>query len=181
MEEKNLVTVVLGGGCFWCIEATFLHCKGVKEVLSGYAGGKLPDPSYEMVCSGMTGHVEVVKLKFDPTEISYEDILHIFFAVHDPTKIDRQGNDVGTQYRSVIFYNSPEQKERTEKVIAELNSEKIFSGPIVTQISALEKFYPAESDHQNYYQRNPEQAYCQVVIEPKIAKFRAKYQQFYQE
>jgi peptide-methionine (S)-S-oxide reductase len=171
-------TAVLGGGCFWCIEAAFNDCVGVKKVTSGYSGGKRPNPNYEMVCTGITGHAEVIQVEFDPKEISYDDILHIFFGLHDPTSLNRQGNDVGTQYRSVIFYTSEEQKKTAEKVIAELTEENLFEKPIVTEVLPLEKFFPAESYHQKYYENNPEQAYCQIVILPKLAKFRQKYAKF---
>ena len=172
---------ILGGGCFWCIEAAFSRCKGVVEVVSGYAGGKRPNPSYEMVCTGVSGHAEVIEVKFNAEEISYEDVLHIFFSIHDPTTLNRQGNDTGTQYRSVIFYNSEEQKMVAEKVMAELSEKKLFSGPIVTELLPLEVFYRAEEHHQNYYQKNPEQAYCQIVIAPKLAKFRRKYAKFFKD
>jgi peptide-methionine (S)-S-oxide reductase len=174
-------TAILGGGCFWCIEAAFSRCKGVREVISGYSGGKRADPSYEMVCTGVSGHAEVIEVRFEPSEISYEDILHIFFSIHDPTTLNRQGNDIGTQYRSVIFYNSAEQKMVAERVIAELSEEKIFGQAIVTEVLPLEVFYPAEEHHQNYYQKNPEQAYCQIMIAPKLAKFRQKYAKFFKD
>lgn len=162
----------LGGGCFWCLEAVFEQLRGVDKVVSGYAGGTALEPSYEQVCTGQTGHAEVVQVTFDPAAISYRDILDVFFATHDPTTRNRQGADVGTQYRSVAFYHTPEQKRIAEERIAELNAEKIWNAPIVTEVAPLEAFYPAEGYHQGYFRKNPGQAYCQVVIAPKLAKFR---------
>jgi len=174
----NLETAVLGGGCFWCLEAAFSRCKGVEKVISGYAGGTVPDPNYDDVCSGETGHAEAVEIHFDPAVIAYEDILHIYFTIHDPTTLNRQGNDVGTQYRSVIFYADKVQEETARRVIRELEAEKIYDGSFVTQVLPLEKFYPAEDYHQHYFDKNPDQAYCQIVIQPKIVKFRQKYKDF---
>jgi peptide-methionine (S)-S-oxide reductase len=168
-------TSTLAGGCFWCLEAVFLELRGVERVNSGYAGGRVPNPSYEQVCTGATGHAEVVQVTFDPAVISYGDLLRIFFTIHDPTTLNRQGADVGTQYRSAIFYHTPEQKATAEAVIAELEGEKIWDAPIVTQVVPFETFYPAEAYHRDYYRRNPEQGYCRAVIAPKVAKVRKQY------
>ena len=176
MDTQTLSQTVLAGGCFWCLEAVFDQVKGVTDVVSGYSGGKRPNPSYEQVCTGLTGHAEAVKLTFDPEKIPFEDLLRIFFTIHDPTTLNRQGADVGTQYRSAIFYTSAEQKSAAEKVIAELEAEKLWSGKIVTQLVPLEVFYPAEEVHQEYFARNPNAGYCQFVVAPKVAKFRQKYQ-----
>jgi peptide-methionine (S)-S-oxide reductase len=165
----------LGGGCFWCLEAIFDELKGVEQVASGYAGGTVPNPSYEAVCSGMTGHAEVVQVSFDPQVVSFKEILEVFFAFHDPTTLNRQGADVGTQYRSAIFYHTPEQRATAEQVITELNAAGIWKAPIVTEVTPLTAFYPAEEYHQEFFQRNPGQLYCQFVISPKIAKFRKEY------
>jgi peptide-methionine (S)-S-oxide reductase len=174
-SQNETQTATLGGGCFWCLEAVYDELKGVVEVVSGYSGGRRPNPSYEQVCSGATGHAEVVQVTFDPAQVSYRDILNVFFTIHDPTTLNRQGADIGTQYRSVIFYHNPAQKATAEQVIAELEAQKLWDGPIVTQVAALEAFYPAEGYHQEYYARNPEQAYCQFVVAPKVAKFRKQY------
>jgi peptide-methionine (S)-S-oxide reductase len=168
-------TATLGGGCFWCLEAVFDELKGVTDVVSGYSGGPLANPSYEAVCTGRTGHAEVVQVQFDTDVIRFEDILHVFFTIHDPTTLNRQGNDVGTQYRSAIFYHSPEQKATAEKVIAEVNAEKLYSGPVVTEVTPFDRFYAAEAYHQEYFARNPNAGYCRVVVAPKVAKFRQKY------
>lgn len=165
----------LGGGCFWCLEAVFEQLVGVEKVVSGYTGGQVTDPTYHQVCSGRTGHAEVVQVTFDPNAVSYREILDVFFATHDPTTKNRQGADVGTQYRSAIFYHSPAQKEIAERRIAELNAEQIWPAPIVTEVVPLEKFYPAEEYHQGYYRENPEQGYCMAVISPKVAKFRKQF------
>lgn len=162
----------LGGGCFWCLEAVYVELKGVEAVVSGYAGGTVTNPTYREVCTGTTGHAEVVQLVFDPDVISYGDILQAFFATHDPTTLNRQGADVGTQYRSAIFYHSAAQKETAEKMIVELNEAEIWPNPIVTEVVPLEIFYAAEDYHQDYYQYNSQQPYCQIVITPKLAKFR---------
>ncbi len=166
----------LAGGCFWCLEAVFDQLKGVESVESGYMGGKTPKPTYEEVCGGASGHAEVVQVTFDPGEVSYEDLLGVFFTIHDPTTLNRQGNDVGTQYRSAIFYHSPEQNLMADQVVAKLAADKIFSGKIVTEIVPAAEFHVAEAGHQEYYQRtggrNP---YCSFVIDPKVAKFRKKY------
>jgi peptide-methionine (S)-S-oxide reductase len=165
----------LGGGCFWCLEAIYDQLRGVQDVMSGYSGGEVESPSYEAVCSGKTGHAEVVQITFDPAVISFKELLDVFFTIHDPTTLNRQGADVGTQYRSVIFYHSSEQKDIAEGIIHELDREGIWSRPIVTELSPFEVFYPAEDYHQEYFQRNPYQGYCQIVIEPKVAKFRKQY------
>lgn len=181
MTDKKLEEAILGGGCFWCLDAAFSHCMGVSEVVSGYSGGERPDPSYEQVCTGVSGHAEVIKITFDPSIITYDDVLHIFFSIHDPTTLNRQGADVGTQYRSVIFTTSEEQMVTAKKVIKEIEDEKIFDNPIVTEVTPLEKFYRAEEYHQKYYDYNPEKAYCQIVIAPKLVKFKQKYKKFYKE
>lgn len=165
----------LGGGCFWCLDAVFRDLRGVERVVSGYSGGRRPNPTYEQVCSGATGHAEVVQITYDPDEISYRDLLNVFFTIHDPTTPNRQGADVGTQYRSVIFYHNEEQKRIAEEVIRETEAKQIWNAPIVTEIVPFEAFYPAEPYHQDYYRKNPEQAYCRVVIEPKVAKFRKQF------
>ena len=165
----------LGGGCFWCLEAVFELLEGVERVESGYAGGSVPSPSYEQVCAGITGHAEVVQVTFDPGVITYREILEVFFATHDPTTLNRQGPDVGTQYRSVILTHSGQQRQVAEEVIATLDREGIFSNPIVTEVAELTEFYPAEGYHQEYYRNNPSQPYCRVLIDPKVAKFRQKY------
>lgn len=165
----------LGGGCFWCLEPIYDALKGVTDVVSGYAGGDVPNPSYELVCTGRTGHAEVVQITFDPAVISYRELLEVFFTVHDPTTLNRQGADVGTQYRSVIFYHSPEQRATAEDVIADVARQGWYNDPLVTQLAPYEMFYPAEDYHQQYFERNPFQGYCRVVIAPKVAKFRQKY------
>jgi peptide-methionine (S)-S-oxide reductase len=162
----------LAGGCFWCLEAVFDDMKGVESVESGYMGGKTENPTYKEICSGQTGHAEVVRLTFDPSTVSFREILEVFFVIHDPTTLNRQGNDVGTQYRSAVFYHSPEQKSAAEQVIANLNSARIYDDPIVTEVAAASKFYVAENYHQEYYRRNPAQPYCAYVVRPKVAKFR---------
>ncbi len=167
--------ITLGGGCFWCLEAVYDQLEGVLDVVSGYAGGHDPNPDYRSVCNGTTGHAEVVQVAFDPGVISLKEILEVFFTIHDPTTLNRQGADVGTQYRSAIFYYSEAQKTAAEDVVAEFEAQKIWDNPIVTEITPLEVFYPAEEYHQEYFQRNPYQGYCQVVIAPKVTKFRQKY------
>ena len=167
----------LAGGCFWCLEAVFDDLKGVTDVVSGYAGGTVRNPSYEAVCTGRTGHAEVIQIKFDPSAVSFHDILNVFFTIHDPTTLNRQGNDVGTQYRSAIFYHTPEQKEIANKVIAALNAEHRFDSPIVTEVTPAAKFYIAEDYHQEYFAHNASQPYCQFVVAPKVAKFRKYYMQ----
>lgn len=168
-------TATLAGGCFWCLEAVYDQLKGVDNVVSGYSNGRGPQPSYEMVCTGRTGYAEVVQVRFNPTTISFEDLLHVFFTIHDPTTLNRQGGDVGTQYRSAIFYHSPEQKATAERVIAGLTAERLWDNPIVTEIAPVESFYAAEDYHQEYFERNPYQGYCRAVIAPKVAKFRHQY------
>jgi peptide-methionine (S)-S-oxide reductase len=165
----------LGGGCFWCLEAVFAELKGVERVESGYAGGTVPNPSYDDVCAEITGHAEVVQLTFDPQVISFKEILEVFFTIHDPTTLNRQGADVGTQYRSAIFYHTPEQKITAEQVIQELTAARLWEAPIVTEVAPFPGFYRAEDYHQEYFQRNPEQLYCLFVIAPKVAKFRKQY------
>ena len=165
----------LGGGCFWCLEAVYDELNGVEDVVSGYAGGRVPFPSYRQVCDGTTGHAEVVKVVFDPSVLSYKELLQVFFTIHDPTTPNRQGADVGTQYRSAIFYHSPEQRAIAEEVIAEINEVGIWGAPIVTEVTPAEKFYPAEDYHQEYFERNGGQPYCQYVIVPKVAKFRKQF------
>lgn len=167
----------LAGGCFWCLEAVYDQLRGVHDVVSGYAGGHMANPSYQQVCTGATGHAEVVQITYDPSVVTFEDLLHVFFTIHDPTTLNRQGADVGTQYRSAIFYHNPEQQAVTERVIAELTGQKLWNAPIVTEVTPLHEFYPAEDYHRDYYARNPYQGYCQVVIAPKVAKFRQKYMQ----
>lgn len=162
----------IGGGCFWCLEAVFEQVRGVVSVVSGYSGGSTPNPSYEQVCSGTTGHAEVVRIEFDPETISYQEILKIFFAIHDPTTLNRQGNDVGTQYRSVIFYHSMVQKDVAAGLIAEIKAQQIWKDPIVTQLLPVTEFFPAEDYHQQYFCKHPEQGYCTYVVGPKVAKFR---------
>ncbi len=173
--NTNYETITLAGGCFWCVEAVFDEMKGVLFVDSGYANGHVANPSYQAVCTGMTGHAEVAQIKFDPSIISVRDILNVFFAVHDPTTLNRQGADVGTQYRSGIYYHTPEQKEVAENLISELNAQKIWNSPIVTEVEALKDFYIAENYHQEYFARNQNQPYCQAVVAPKVAKFRKHY------
>ncbi|HXQ28494.1 MAG TPA: peptide-methionine (S)-S-oxide reductase MsrA [Gemmatimonadales bacterium] len=165
----------LAGGCFWCLEAAFSELRGVERVESGFAGGDDPNPSYKAVCSGTTGHAEVVQVTFDPSIASYGDLLHVFFGIHDPTTLNRQGGDVGTQYRSAIFYHGEAQHEEAKRVIAELKAEGVFDDPIVTELVPYERFYPAEEYHKDYFRRNPEQAYCRAVIAPKVAKLRKAY------
>jgi peptide-methionine (S)-S-oxide reductase len=167
---KEIAT--LAGGCFWCLEAVYDRMKGVVSVESGYIGGKAPNPTYEAVCTGRTGHAEAVRITFDPNSVSYRELLEVFFAIHDPTTLDRQGHDVGTQYRSAIFYHSPDQKGVAEDVIAAFTKEKVFDDPIVTEVVPAGPFYVAEDYHQEYFTRNPTQGYCVAVVNPKVAKFR---------
>ncbi len=174
-SANDFEITTLGGGCFWCIEAIFSELKGVQTAVSGYSGGKNDNPTYEQVCSGRTGHAEVVQLTFDPKIISFKEILEIFFTTHDPTTLNRQGNDVGTQYRSVIFYHSKKQKEIAQETILELENSKKWSNPVVTELSPFEKFFEAEAYHQNYFKLNASKPYCKVVIEPKVDKFRKIY------
>jgi peptide-methionine (S)-S-oxide reductase len=171
-NSANLETITLGAGCFWCVEAVFQRIEGVVKVESGYSGGFKENPTYEEVCSETTGHAEVCQITYDKTKVSFESILEVFFGTHDPTTLNRQGNDVGTQYRSAIFYHTPEQKNIAEKVIQTLNQEKVFSKPIVTEVTEFKKFYVAEDYHQNYYNQNGSQSYCYFVIRPKIEKLQ---------
>ncbi len=168
-------TATLAGGCFWCLEAVYELLRGVEHVESGYTGGKVPHPSYHDVCTGGTGHAEAVQVRFDPSQISYEDLLHVFFTIHDPTTLNRQGNDVGTQYRSAIFYSSPQQRESAEGAIRELTEQRLWRDPIVTEVTPLADWYPAEDYHQEYFRNNVFQPYCQMVVAPKVAKARAKF------
>jgi len=172
MTEKRRELATLAGGCFWCLEAAFDQLKGVAGVQSGYAGGTIANPTYQQVCTGRTGHAEAVQITFDPEVISFRELLEVFFVIHDPTTLNRQGPDVGTQYRSAIFYHTAEQKAEAERVIAELIVAKVWEDPIVTEVAPLRVFYPAEEYHWDYYRRNPNQGYCQVVIAPKLAKVR---------
>lgn len=172
---KNLETATLGGGCFWCLDAIYRELKGVEKVESGYAGGAGPNPTYAQVCGGDTGHAEVVQITFDAGVVSYRQLLEVFFTIHDPTTLDRQGGDIGTQYRSVIFHHSPEQERVAREVIADLDARHVWREPIVTQLAPAPTFYPAEKYHQDYFTNNPRQPYCQIVIEPKVAKFRKKF------
>lgn len=171
--DKAVAT--LGGGCFWCLEAVYLQMHGVESVTSGYMGGQTAAPTYEAVCTGRTGHAEVVQIQYDPAMVSFREILEVFFVIHDPTTLNQQGADVGTQYRSVIFYHSAAQRSDAEAMIAELATEGVFPDPIVTEIAPVSAFYPAERYHQNYFAQNPGQPYCQYVVAPKVAKFRHKF------
>jgi peptide-methionine (S)-S-oxide reductase len=174
-ELHGMETATLAGGCFWCLEAVYDQLRGVEDVASGYAGGRVKDPSYKEVCAGTTGHAEVVQVIFDPAAVSFREILAVFFTIHDPTTLNRQGADVGTQYRSAIFYHSAEQKATAEQVIREIDAAKIWPAPIVTEVTSFAEFYPAEDYHQEYFARNPTQGYCSFVIAPKVAKFRKQY------
>jgi peptide-methionine (S)-S-oxide reductase len=171
----GLQQATLAGGCFWCLEAVYVELRGVSKVLSGYAGGSVRNPSYRQVCSGNTGHAEVVQVTFDPNVVSYRELLEIFFTIHDPTTLNRQGADMGTQYRSAIFYHDEEQRRVATEVIGEITAAKLWPNPIVTQVAPLDVFYPAEDYHQDYFANNPMQPYCQVVVAPKVAKFRKQY------
>ncbi len=175
MMKENLQTATLAGGCFWCLEAVYDQVKGVESIESGYSGGKVANPSYHDVCTSMTGHAETVQIKFDPDVVSYRDLLNVFFGIHDPTTLNRQGADVGTQYRSVIFYHNDEQKAVAEQVIKDLNEQHIWDRPIVTELVKFDKFYKAEDYHQEYYVNNPFQPYCIAVVAPKVRKFRQHY------
>lgn len=174
-SSTSTEAATLGGGCFWCLEAVFEEVCGVQRVESGYAGGAVPEPAYHQVCTGSTGHAEVVQVTFEPAAISYRDILQIFFAIHDPTSLNRQGADAGTQYRSAIFFHTPEQKQTAQEIIAELNAARIWDSPIVTEVAPLPKFYRAEDYHQGYFRQHPGQGYCQAVIAPKVVKFRKRF------
>jgi len=173
MADREVAT--LAGGCFWCLEAVYEQLKGVEKVVSGYMGGQVPNPSYNAVCGGHTGHAEVVQVTFDPAQVTFRELLEVFFTIHDPTTLNRQGADVGTQYRSAVFTHSPEQERVTREVIRDLEAEGVWENPIVTQVTEAPEFYPAEAYHQQYFRRNPGQGYCQVVIAPKVSKFRQKY------
>jgi len=173
MAEREVIT--LGGGCFWCLEAVYRETEGVESAVSGYMGGVAPNPTYKQVCTGTSGHVEVVQITFDPTVITRRDVLEIFFVIHDPTTLNSQGNDHGPQYRSVIFYHSPEQKQAAEEICSELTKENAYGRPIVTAIEPASVFYKAEDYHQNYFENNPNQPYCSFVVAPKVQKFRAKF------
>jgi peptide-methionine (S)-S-oxide reductase len=168
----DLQTIVLGGGCFWCTEAVFKEVRGITDVESGYSNGQLQRPSYEQVCTGRTGHNEVVKLTYDPARISTRQVLEIFFVVHDPTQADGQGNDIGSQYRSGIYYTTPEQKEAADDLVRWMGQEKVFGRPVVTEVEPLENYWPAEEYHQDFFEKNPHQGYCMAVAAPKVAKFR---------
>lgn len=172
LGQANLEVATIGGGCFWCTEAVFTELRGVENVESGYSGGTLPNPSYEQVCTGETGHAEVIQIKFDPKIILYGDILRMFFSAHDPTTLNRQGADVGTQYRSVIFYHNEKQKETANQIVKEISDSRIWEKPVVTEIAPFKAFYVAEDYHKNYFKLNQSQPYCQIVIAPKVAKFR---------
>jgi peptide-methionine (S)-S-oxide reductase len=174
-QAPNREVATLAGGCFWCLEAVYDDLKGVTDVVSGYMGGSVPRPSYEAVCTGRTGHAEVVQVTFDPSVITFGDLLDVFFTIHDPTTLNRQGNDVGTQYRSAVFYHSPDQKAVAEAKIAELNTQKLWDNPIVTEVTAASTFYAAEDYHQEYFANNPRQPYCVYVVGPKVAKFRKQH------
>jgi peptide-methionine (S)-S-oxide reductase len=171
----NEEIATLGGGCFWCLEAVFKELRGVTELMSGYAGGNVPNPNYRQVCTGTTGHAEVVQVRFDPAELSYADLLRVFFTIHDPTTKDRQGNDIGPQYRSIILTHSDVQAAAARTVMQEITESKIWPAPIVTEIVPLKAFYPAEEEHYDYFARNPWTGYCQVVVAPKVAKFRKQF------
>ena len=170
-------TATLGGGCFWCLEAVYEEMRGVSSVESGYMGGHVDNPSYRQVCSGTTGHVEVTRVNFDPAELSFHDLLEVFFTIHDPTTLNRQGNDIGTQYRSVIFYTSEEQRKEAEKAIAELNAAHTYRDPVVTTVEPATKFFIAEDYHQEYYANNSSQPYCQLVVAPKVQKFQKNFRE----
>ncbi len=172
-QPREMAT--LGGGCFWCLEAVFSELEGVDKVVSGYSGGTVPNPSYSEVCTGNTGHAEVVQITFDPRIISFRELLEVFFTIHDPTTLNRQGADVGTQYRSAIFYHTPQQERIAKEVIEELDAANIWGAPIVTEVMQFKVFYQAEDEHQDYFRRNPDQPYCRVVIEPKVARFRKQF------
>ena len=173
--DQRFELATLAGGCFWCLEAVYRELRGVERVVSGYTGGHVARPSYEQVCTGATGHAEAVQITYDPQVASYKELLEVFFTIHDPTTLNRQGADIGTQYRSAIFYHTPEQKSVAEEVIANLNDAGIYDAPIVTKLVPAPEFYPAEDYHQEYFERNPAQPYCRAVVAPKVAKFRSKF------
>lgn len=170
--EQSVGLATLAGGCFWCLEAVYKELRGVSRVVSGYAGGHVESPTYREVCEGTTGHAEVVQITFDPSAVTYKELLEVFFTIHDPTTLNRQGADVGTQYRSAVFYHTPEQRETAEQVIAEMSAAGVWDSPIVTEVTPLDKFYPAEDYHQDYFEKNPTQPYCRAVVAPKVSKFR---------
>ena len=172
-QQREVAT--LGGGCFWCLEAVFDDLRGVKDVVSGYTGGAVPNPTYEHVCAGTTGHAEVVQVAFDPEEVSFRELLDVFFTIHDPTTLNRQGHDVGTQYRSAVFYHDEVQKRVAEEAIRDLEAAGVWDNPVVTQVVPMTEFYPAEDYHQEYFARNPGAGYCQVVVAPKVSKFRKQF------
>lgn len=172
-SRKDVAT--LAGGCFWCLEAVYDQLRGVEDVVSGYSGGSVPKPTYNLVCTGTTGHAEVIQVTFDPAVISFRDLLDVFFTIHDPTTLNRQGADVGTQYRSAIFYHTPEQKATAEQVIKEMTAVHLWNDPIVTEVTPFQTFYPAEMYHQEYFRLNPNQGYCRAVVAPKVAKFRKQH------
>ncbi len=174
-EDKHNETATLAGGCFWCLEAVYRELRGVERVVSGYIGGTTPNPSYQQVCAGTTGHAEVVQITYDPRVVSYEDLLNVFFTIHDPTTLNRQGADVGTQYRSAVFYHTPAQRDAAEQTIARLTGEGVWDAPVVTEVVPAAVFYPAEDYHQQYFEQNPSQPYCRAVVAPKVAKFRGKF------
>jgi peptide-methionine (S)-S-oxide reductase len=173
--NQNSAVATLGGGCFWCLEAVYDDMQGIQSVVSGYVGGHVDNPTYQQVCTGTTGHAEVVQVTYDPAQLSFRDLLEVFFTIHDPTTLNRQGNDVGTQYRSAIFYHDESQKETAESLIAELEKANAWDNPIVTEVTPLDTFYPAEDYHQDYYANNAYQPYCQFVVRPKLDKFRQKF------
>ena len=170
--EQSTGLATLAGGCFWCLEAVYKELRGVSRVVSGYAGGHVESPTYREVCDGTTGHAEVVQITFDPLAVSYKELLEVFFTIHDPTTLNRQGADVGSQYRSAVFYHTPEQRETAEQVIAEMTAARVWGSPIVTEVAPLDRFYPAEDYHQDYFEKNPAQPYCRAVVAPKVSKFR---------
>ncbi|MER3426789.1 MAG: peptide-methionine (S)-S-oxide reductase [Pyrinomonas sp.] len=174
MSQREEIAT-LAGGCFWCLEAVFCEVRGVEQVVSGYTGGYVPHPTYQQVCTGATGHAEAVQITFDPRQVSYRELLEVFFAIHDPTTLNRQGADIGTQYRSAIFYHSPEQHRIAQEVIAELERAKVWPDPIVTEVVPASEFYRAEEYHQEYFRRNSQQPYCRAVVAPKVAKLRANF------
>lgn len=180
-DVKKLETAYFGAGCFWCLDAVYSNVIGVESVICGYAGGIKPNPTYEEVSSGDTGHAEIVKIIYDPAIIKYNDLLHILFTIHDPTSVNRQGNDIGPQYRSIILYADGSQRQAAETAIEELTDKKVYNKPIVTELAPLTKFYRAEEYHQKYFDKNPDKAYCSLVIAPKLAKFREKHKQFYKK
>jgi peptide-methionine (S)-S-oxide reductase len=179
MQNNSPLTEIatLAGGCFWCLEAVYLELSGVLKVASGYSGGNIPNPSYEQVCADTTGHAEVVQITFDPAVVSFRELLEVFFTIHDPTTLNRQGGDAGRQYRSAVFYHTADQKTITSQVIADLEAERVWPDPIVTEVTPFSVFYPAEAYHQNYFANNPGQGYCRAIIAPKVAKFRHKFMQ----